>query len=213
MPRFHRAHHEGLADSVSRARSQELGCGCRAFVSINAVATARPCGPDCGVNMRMTQRQALEVVYAHRGERIVVTTMSSVAIWPTLSKSPLDFAYIPSAMGHGPSLGLGLALAQPARGVIVLNGDGCALMSLGNLVTLAHHPANVFVIILDNGQYEVTGGQGHAGTGHTDFAAIARGAGIARAYTFDTLDAWRAGAAEALAGSGPVVVHVLVEAP
>src|SRR5437667_10713078 len=109
--------------------------------------------------MVMTQRQALEVVLPYRDERIVVTTMSSAGIWPQLSNAPLDFAYIPSAMGHGPSLGLGLALAQPKRGVIVLNGDGCTLMSLGNLVTLAHHPADVYVIILDNGHYEVTGGQ------------------------------------------------------
>src|SRR5438067_12596816 len=118
----------------------------------------------------MSGRQALEVLAKHRGERIVVTTMTATGIWPQLSDSPLDFAYIPSAMGHAPSLGLGLALAQPERGVIVLNGDGCALMSLGNLVTMAHHRANLFVLILDNGHYEVTGGQSHAGAGQVDFA-------------------------------------------
>src|ERR1043165_1288449 len=137
--------------------------------------------------MLMSQQQALEVVLSHRGNRIVVTTMSSAGIWPQLSQSPLDFAYIPSAMGHGPSLGLGLALAHPERGVIVLNGDGCMLMSLGSLVTLAHHPANVFLVILDNAIYEVTGGQSHAGAGRVDFAALARGAGIARTYSFQTL--------------------------
>ena len=162
--------------------------------------------------MVMTQRQALEVVLAQRGQRIVVTTMSSAGLWPQLSSSPLDFAYIPSAMGHAPSLGHGLALACPERGVIVLNGDGCALMSLGNLVTLAAHPANVYLVILDNGHYEVTGGQPHAGAGHVDFAAIARGAGIARVYAFADLVSWQAGAAEALAGAGPVVVHLKVEA-
>ena len=162
--------------------------------------------------MVMTQRQALEVVLPHRGDRIVVSTMSSAGIWPLLSESPLDFAYIPSAMGHAPSLGLGLALAQPERGVIVLNGDGCALMSLGNLVTLAHHPANIHVVILDNGHYEVTGGQPHAGAGHVDFATIARGAGTKRVYSFATLADWEAGAAEALPGPGPVVIQLKVEA-
>ncbi|MBI3822157.1 MAG: aldehyde dehydrogenase, partial [Planctomycetes bacterium] len=136
----------------------------------------------------------------------------SAGIWPQLSNSPLDFAYIPSAMGHGPSLGLGLALAQPERGVIVLNGDGCALMSLGNLVTLAHHPANMHVVILDNGHYEVTGGQPHAGTGHVDLAAMAHAAGIGRTYTFSTLAEWQTGAAQAFGGSGPVVIHLKVEA-
>jgi thiamine pyrophosphate-dependent acetolactate synthase large subunit-like protein len=161
--------------------------------------------------MAMTQREALEVVARHRGERIVIATMASIGVWPQLSDTPLDFAYMPSAMGEGPDLGLGLALAQPERGAIVLNGDGCMLMNLGSLVTLANHPANLFLIIVDNGIYEVTGGQPTAGTGHTDFAALARAAGIPRVYTFDTAEAWRAGAAEALAGSGPVVVWLNVE--
>jgi thiamine pyrophosphate-dependent acetolactate synthase large subunit-like protein len=159
----------------------------------------------------MTQREALEVLAAHRGDRIVITTMGPIALWPQLSDSPLDFAYIPSAMGHGPDLALGLALAQPRHGVIVVNGDGSMLMNLGSLVTLANHPADVYVLIMDNGLYEVTGGQATAGAGHTDFAGLARAAGIARVCTFDTLAAWRAGAAEALSGPGPVVVWLKVE--
>ena len=162
--------------------------------------------------MQMTQRQALEVVVPHRGRRIVVTTMSAAGLWPVLSDTPTDFTYIPSAMGHGPSLALGLALAQPERGVIVLNGDGCTLMSLGNLVTLAQNPANIWVVILDNGIYEVTGGQPHAGGSHVDYAGIARAAGIARTYTCATLDDWQSTAVEALSGPGPVVIHLKVEA-
>src|SRR6266436_2527958 len=115
--------------------------------------------------MLMTQQQALEVLASHRGDNIVVTTMSSVGIWPRFSDSPLVFAYIPSAMGHAPSLGLGLALAQKKHGVIVVNGDGCMLMNLGSLVTLAQNPANIYMLILDNGLYEVTGGQIVAGAG------------------------------------------------
>ncbi len=159
----------------------------------------------------MTLREALEIVAAHRGQRIVITTMSSAGVWPSLSDTPLDFTYIPSAMGQGPPLALGLALAQPQRGVIVLNGDGCTLMNLGCLATLAHHPANVYLLIVDNGLYEVTGGQPTAGVGHTDFAALARAAGIERVYDFDTAGAWRAGAAEALTGAGPVVVCLKIE--
>ena len=161
--------------------------------------------------MRMTQQQALEVVVPLRGERIVVTTMSSAGIWPRLSDSPLDFAYIPSAMGHAPGLGLGLALAQPNRGVIVVNGDGCMLMNLGSLVTLAEQAAQVYLLILDNGLYEVTGGQAYAGACRVDFAQLARGAGIQRVYTFETLATWQAGAAEALQGAGPVVIWLKVE--
>jgi sulfopyruvate decarboxylase subunit beta len=159
----------------------------------------------------MTLREALEVLAAHRGQRIVITTMSSVGVWPSLSDTPLDFAYIPSSMGQGPPLGLGLALAQPERGVIVVNGDGCTLMNLGCLVTLAHHAANLYLLIFENGLYEVTGGQRIAGAGRTDFAGLARAAGISRVYVFDTANAWRAGAAEALAGTGPVVISLKVE--
>lgn len=159
----------------------------------------------------MTHQEALEALAPYRGDRIVISTMSSAGVWPKLSDTPLDFAYIPSAMGEAPALGLGLALAQPGRGVLVLNGDGCMLMNLGSLVTIANHPANLYLLIMDNGLYEVTGGQPTAGTGHTDFAGLARAAGIQRVYAFDTLDRWKAGAAEALTGPGPVVIWLKVE--
>ena len=159
----------------------------------------------------MDARAALEVLAAHRGDHVVITTMSAVGVWPQLSDTPLDFAYLPSSMSQGPALGLGLALAQPGRGVVVVNGDGCMLMSLGSLVTLANHPALLYLLILDNALYEVTGGQPTAGTGHVDFAAMARAAGIRRVYAFDAVEEWRAKAAEALSGPGPVVVWLRVE--
>jgi thiamine pyrophosphate-dependent acetolactate synthase large subunit-like protein len=159
----------------------------------------------------MTHREALEVLAAHRGSHIVFTTMGSVGIWPRLSDTPLDFAYLPSSMGCGPALGLGLALAQSKHGVIVVNGDGCTLMHLGSLVTLANQPASVYLVIIDNGLYEVTGGQRTAGTGHTDFASLARAAGIQRVYAFETREAWQKSAAEALTGPGPVVIALKVE--
>jgi len=161
--------------------------------------------------MSMTHEQALEVLARHRGNRMVVTTMTAVGLWSRFSDTPFDFAYLPSAMGHAPSLGLGLALARPERGVVVVNGDGSMLMNLGSLVTLASNPANVYLLILDNGLYEVTGGQPTAGAGRTDFAALARAAGIRRVYGFAALEAWQAEAEEALAGPGPVVVWLKIE--
>lgn len=159
----------------------------------------------------MTAREALEVLAAHRGDRVVITTMASTGIWPSLSDTGLDFAYIPSAMGHGPGLALGLAMAHPERGAVVVNGDGSTLMNLGALVTLASHPANVFVVILDNGLYEVTGGQPVAGAGRTDYSLLAVGAGIEHVYTFPDLLSWQEGAGEALSGPGPVVIHLPIE--
>jgi len=159
----------------------------------------------------MTLRETMEVLAAHRGQRVVITTMSPITPWHQLSDTPLDFAYIPSAMGQAPALGLGMALAQPERGVIVVNGDGCMLMNLGSLVTIASNPTNLYLLIIDNGQYEVTGGQPTAGAGHTDFAGMARAAGIPRVYSFNNVETWRAGAAEALSGPGPVVIWLKVE--
>jgi len=125
---------------------------------------------------RPSLREALDVVAISRGDRVVITTMGSIAVWRELSQSPLDFHYIPSAMGHAPDLGLGLALAKPERGVIVLDGDGSTLMNLGSLVTVANHRVPLYLLIIDNGLYEVTGGQRTAGTGRVDFALMARAA-------------------------------------
>jgi len=158
----------------------------------------------------MTLCEALEVLAAHRGDRVVVTTMASVGVWPALSDTPRDFAFLPSSMGQAVPLGLGLALAKPGLGVVVVNGDGGLLMNLGCLVTLAQHDVPVTVVLIDNGLYEVTGGQAVAGAGRTDFAGLARAAGIGRVSAFDTADAWRQGAADALGGSGPGFVWLKV---
>lgn len=158
----------------------------------------------------MTHREALEVVAANRRDHVVVTTMGSVAVWPELSDTPRDFHYLPSSMGQGTPLGLGLCLAKPGLGVVVLTGDGGLLMNLGCLVTAAQHRVPLYTVLIDNGLYEVTGGQPVAGAGRTDFAALARGAGIGRVYAFDTPDGWTAKAAECLSGEGPVFVWLKV---
>jgi sulfopyruvate decarboxylase subunit beta len=161
--------------------------------------------------MPMSQRSALEVIAKHRGERIVVSTMGSVGDWPSLSDTPLDFAFIPSSMGQGPALGLGLALAQPNRGAIVFCGDGSLLMNLGCLITIAQNPANLWLILLENGLYEVTGGQPVVGAGKTDYAGLARAAGIERVYSFDELPALQAETAAVFSGTGPVFVGLKLE--
>lgn len=159
----------------------------------------------------MTHREALEVLAAHRGDHVVVTTMGSVAIWPQLSNSPRDFHYLPSSMGQGVPLGLGLCLAKPGLPVVVLVGDGGLLMNLGCLVTTAQFAVPLRVILIDNGLYEVTGGQTIANAGRTDFAAIARGAGFKRIYECGSRAEWDAVAVEALVGDGPVFVSLKVQ--
>jgi N-acetylglutamate synthase-like GNAT family acetyltransferase len=160
----------------------------------------------------MTHREALEVLAAERGEHIVITTHGSVDPWVDLSDTPLDFSYVPASMGQGPALGLGLALAQSRHGIVVVTGDGHLLMNLGCLVTIASHPAQLFVIVMDNGVYEVTGGQPSPGSGRTDFNDLARAAGIPRVYFCQSVEVWRGLAGEALRGSGPVLVWLKVQA-
>lgn len=158
----------------------------------------------------MPLREALEPIAANRGDRVVITTMSSVGVWPALSDSPRDFHYLPSSMGQGASLGLGLCLSRPKLGAIVLSGDGSLLMNLGGLVTVAQHRVPLAIVLLDNGLYEVTGGQEVAGAGRTDFAAMARGAGIQRVFHFESSDVWKAKAAECLAFDEPAFIWLKV---
>ena len=109
----------------------------------------------------MPAKEALAVVHALRGkDDVVVTTMTPARDWMTMPQSALDLVLVPSAMSHATSMGLGLALAQPERRVIVCNGDGSMLMNLGSLVSIADaRAANLTVLVFDNGTYEVTGSQ------------------------------------------------------
>jgi thiamine pyrophosphate-dependent acetolactate synthase large subunit-like protein len=92
---------------------------------------------------------------------------------------PQNF-YMLGSMGLACPIALGVALAQPERGVIALEGDGSILMGLGCLATIANlKPRNLTIIIWDNGIYQITGKQRAATAGASDIVAIARGAGIA----------------------------------
>ena len=167
--------------------------------------------------MKLTD--ALQVIHRQRRDAVVLTTMSAAREWQALEPHPKDLVYMPSSMGQGPPLGLGIALAQPDQRVIVVNGDGCTLMNLGCLVTLtAKAPANFTLIIIDNGVYEVTGGQATIGaaakrTGDEDinFADLARAAGFTAVYEFDDIESWRY-EHEVIHDEGPVCI-VLKTAP
>lgn len=151
---------------------------------------------------------ALEVVAKTRRDEIVVTTMGSAREWPKLSKHSLDFHYLPSAMGQSPMIALGLALAQPKRRVIAFTGDGSLMMNLGCLVTIASAGAkNLTVILLNNGLYEVTGGQKTAGAvARVDFAGIAASAGIATTFHTCDLGVWQRSWPELRTAAGPTFI-------
>jgi len=164
------------------------------------------------LSARIPSKDAVAAVHAARGARdIVITTMSPARDWMTLPQHPLDIVFVPSAMGHATSLGLGLALAQPDRRVIVCNGDGSMLMNLGSLVSIAGAGAtNLVVVVFDNGVYEVTGSQLVPGRGEVDFAAFARGAGFSSVFEFSDLDSWESEIGTVLTARGPVFVTLRV---
>jgi thiamine pyrophosphate-dependent acetolactate synthase large subunit-like protein len=159
----------------------------------------------------MTKDELLAPLARARGDAVVVTTMAAVRAWGRHSASELDFASADSAMGHAADLALGIALAQPARKVICLNGDGSMLMSLGTLVTIVGAGArNLVLFVLENRTYEITGNQPVPGAGAVDFAALARAAGFQRTYEFNTAEDCTAHMADVVAGDGPVLVAARV---
>lgn len=121
--------------------------------------------------------------------------------------------YLWGAMGGAAPLGLGLALAQPDRSVVVVTGDGEQLMGIGSLGTIAvKQPRNLTIVVLDNGHYGETGMQrSHAGLG-ADLVAVARGFGIADAFAVDTLAGHEEVARRIAARDGVAFARILVNA-
>jgi thiamine pyrophosphate-dependent acetolactate synthase large subunit-like protein len=95
-------------------------------------------------------------------------------------------------MGIAASFALGLALARPNTPVWLLDSDGGLSMSLGSLLAEAHHkPANLTHFVVDNGSYQIIGGYPVVNAGQTDYAGMAKAAGINRTYRFKELSSFR----------------------
>jgi thiamine pyrophosphate-dependent acetolactate synthase large subunit-like protein len=131
-------------------------------------------------------------------------------LWAS-GRRPQNF-YMLGSMGLAIPIALGVALAQPTRHVIALEGDGSLLMQLGCLTTVAAlGPRNLTMVVMDNGLYQITGSQPTPAAGIADFVAIARGAGIAKsAWAADEEDFDRLVEA-ALAESGPTLIAARID--
>lgn len=130
----------------------------------------------------LDRRDVVRDLLSRRGDLLVVAGLGASA-WDITAAGdgPGNFP-LWGGMGGAAMLGLGLALAQPTRRVLVITGDGEMLMGLGALATIAvQQPPNLAVVVLDNEHYSETGGQETATRHGVDLAAIARGAGIADA--------------------------------
>ncbi len=127
----------------------------------------------------------------------------------TLADRP-QHLYLVGSMGGASALGLGVAL-NATRPVVVLDGDGAALMKLGNMATIgARRPANLLHIVLDNGVHDSTGGQATVSAG-VDFARVAGACGYARTWTVDDAAGLAEASRAALAGAGPALVHARIQ--
>jgi thiamine pyrophosphate-dependent acetolactate synthase large subunit-like protein len=153
----------------------------------------------------------LELARMMRDDDLVVAALGGTwDEWDTARRSDANF--FNSAMGSNVPLALGLALALPHRRVILLDTEGCILMTLGALCTLGNHqPPNLHVFVFDNGVYQATGGQPTATAGKANIAALARAAGIAQASEVAAPDAFSAAASAALNGPGLTFVVARVE--
>ncbi len=127
----------------------------------------------------LRRREVVARLVAERGALLVVGGLGAPS-WDLTAAGdhPLTFP-LWGAMGGAAMIGLGLALAQPKRRVLVVTGDGEMLMGLGSLATIAvQAPANLAVVVLDNERYGETGMQATHTAGPTNLSAVAAGAGI-----------------------------------
>ncbi|WP_433272796.1 phosphonopyruvate decarboxylase [Actinosynnema sp. CS-041913] len=116
--------------------------------------------------------------------------------------------YVVGSMGCASSIALGIARERPDRTVVVLDGDGAALMRLESMVSVgAHRPERFVHVLLDNGAYESTGGQ-RTNSPDVDFLAIARGCGYRTARTTDDAVTAAELTRSALTGGGPHLIRV-----
>jgi len=124
-----------------------------------------------------------------------------------------DAFYMHGAMGFAASFALGLALSLPKAPIWLINADGSLCMNLGCLLTeAAQAPKNLKHFVIDNQVYQTVGALPVVNQGRTDYAAIARGAGIARARTIETLGELEKAMPGIAAEDGPSFTLLRVEA-
>jgi thiamine pyrophosphate-dependent acetolactate synthase large subunit-like protein len=151
------------------------------------------------------------VARLHHNEAVVAGIgNTNFDLWAA-GQRPQNF-YMLGSMGLAVPIALGVALAQPKRRVLALEGDGSILMQLGCLATIAAlKPENLTVVVMDNGLYQITGSQPTATAFAADIAAIARGAGFAAsAWASDEADFERLVDA-ALAGPGSTLIAARID--
>ncbi|MFQ5692160.1 MAG: thiamine pyrophosphate-dependent enzyme [Nitrospinota bacterium] len=144
-------------------------------------------------------------------DALVVTSLGNASyLWARLRDRPENF-YVEDSMGLALPLALGLAVARPERGVVAVEGDGGLLMHLGALVTVgAVGPANLTVLLMQNGVHAASGGQPLTNP-EIDLADLARSAGLKRTEGLASAEDFRSAFLSAFQGDGPSFLALAVE--
>ena len=157
------------------------------------------------------RRDVVSFLVKDRGELLVVAGLGSTA-WDCTAAgdSPLTFP-LWGAMGQAAMIGLGLALAQPGRRVLVITGDGEMLMGLGSLATIGvQQPRNLVVVVEDNEHYGETGMQQTHTRFGVDLPGMAKSAGFRAAGTIYNGAQLKSWIPRLLRQPGPILVSVKV---
>ena len=150
---------------------------------------------------------AIQKILEHVGaDDLVLSTTGMISREVFNTEDRAGNFYMIGSMGLASSLGLGLALLVPGQRVLVLEGDGSALMSMGMMPLIAaERPENLLHIILDNESYESTGAQPSISSGF-DFAQVAETCGYQTAVRVDNIEALESALLECASAIGPCLI-------
>lgn len=141
-------------------------------------------------------------------ELVILSLGASVDEWYNAAPHMRDASLFQQQLGCVSAQAFGLAAGLPHRRIVSLDTDGGMMFNLGILATIGNEqPRNLFIVVWDNECYQSIGGPPtHTASGRVDIAAIARGAGLTRAYMARTLEEFDAHCAEGLAAQEPYLV-------
>jgi thiamine pyrophosphate-dependent acetolactate synthase large subunit-like protein len=167
---------------------------------------------ETGATGKLLRRTVVAALLEDRGGMLVIGGLGAPAWDITAAGDCPENLPLWGGMGGAAMMGLGLALAQPTRKVLVITGDGEMLMGVGSLATIAvQAPKNLSVVVLDNEHYGETGMQETHTRHGVDLAAMARGAGIGDCRLVKTPAEVEALRGAIHAGNGPLFAQVKID--
>ncbi len=159
----------------------------------------------------MTREEAIRAILARLDREIVIAANGLISREAMAARDRAENFYMIGSMGLAPSIGLGLALSQPERRIVVLDGDGNLLMNLGVLPTASFHaPTNFIHVVLDNSAHGSTGNQ-PTFTAKVPLEDMARAAGYRVVDRVGQRDELEAVLPRLLGGLGPAFLLIRLE--